>query len=262
MCIIYLMRKFLMCLLHWLAVPFVALALGWNIMWIKRKRNKYLNEPNLYVAEDRYKHVYKIVKKVLFLKHIKVSVKNTEIIPKKPCLFVLNHKSNIDPFLVIKILMEQKGLSYFSIIAKHELKQRKLVLAVMQLIDSIFIDREDLRSIYNGFEQQRNAIAKDEKSIVLFIEGHRFFADDFGTFKDAALKIAYQTYIPIVPIVMYGTSGLMDNDKSNLNKKKHINIQVLEPLKPNEFITSSSEFIAERLKTDMQKTYFELKNSM
>jgi 1-acyl-sn-glycerol-3-phosphate acyltransferase len=221
-----------------------------------------LKEPNLHQAEDRYKHVYKIVKKVLFIKHIKVNVENAEAIPKKPCLFVVNHKSNIDPFIIIKTLMEQKGLSYFSIIAKQELKQRKLVTAVMELIDSIFINRDDLRSMYEGFEKQKQAISKDDKSIVLYIEGHRYFHDEFGEFKSTALKIAYQTYIPIVPIAMYGTSGLMDKDKSNYNHKKIVRVKILTPLKPNEFITSSNEFIADKLKVEMQKTYFELKNKM
>lgn len=253
------MKKFLLSFLHYLALPFVVLSLGWNLLWIKRKRNKYFNEPNLLQAEDRYKHVYKIVKKTLFIKHIKVTYENTDIIPKKPCLFVFNHKSNIDPFIVIRTLMEQKGLSYFSIIAKQELKKRKLVTAVMELINSIFINRDDLRSIYEGFEKQKEAISKDEKSIVLFVEGHRYFQDEFGEFKAAALKIAYQTYIPIVPIVMYGTSGLMDKDKSNYNNNKHVYVKVLEPLKPNEFIISSNEFIAEKIKNDMQKTYYELK---
>jgi 1-acyl-sn-glycerol-3-phosphate acyltransferase len=214
----------------------------------------------MYQDEGRYKHIYKIVKKVLFVKHIKVHYENTDLIPKKPCLFVLNHKSNIDPFVIIKVLMEQKGLSYFSIIAKQELKKRKRVSAVMELIDSIFINREDLRSVYEGFEQQKRAISDKGKSIVLFIEGHRYFNDEFGEFKSTALKIAYQTYIPIVPIVMYGTSGLMDKNKSNINKHKHIKVKALEPLKPNQFITSSNEFISEKLKTEMQRVYFELKN--
>jgi 1-acyl-sn-glycerol-3-phosphate acyltransferase len=116
-----------------------------------------------------------------------------------------------------------------------------------------------LRSVYDGFERQKKAITDDTKSIVLFIEGHRYFAEAFGEFKSAALKIAYQTYIPIVPIVIYGSSGLMDDDKSNIDKKKHIRIKVLEPLKPDRFITSSSEFICEQLKNNMEKIYSDLK---
>lgn len=157
--------------------------------------------------------------------------------------------------------MEQKGLSYFSIVAKHELRKRKRVTAVMELIDSIFINRDDLRSVYQGFERQKEVITRCEKSIVLFIEGHRYFGDDFGEFKSAALKIAYQCYIPIVPIVMYGTSGLMDKDKSNRNRNKRVYVKILEPLKPNKFITSSNEFINEKLKIEMQRAYFELKNA-
>ena len=255
------MKKKLLLFLHYLCVPFVALALGWNLIWIKKKRKKYLREPHLLPAEERYKHVYKIVKKALFLKHIKVSYENVDLIPKKPCLLVFNHKSNIDPFIIIKVLMEQKGLSYFSIIAKQELRKRKLVTAVMELIDSIFIIRDDLRSVYEGFEKQKRAISEDSKSIVLFIEGHRYFQDEFGEFKSAALKIAYQTYIPIVPIVMCGTSGLLDKDKSNYNKRKHVYVKTLEPIKPDQFITSSNEFISEKIKMDMQKTYLELKKN-
>jgi 1-acyl-sn-glycerol-3-phosphate acyltransferase len=180
-------------------------------------------------------------------------------IPKKPCLFVINHKSNIDPFIMIKVLMQQKGLSYFSIVGKDELRKRKLVAATMQLIDSIFINRNDMRSVYDGFEQQKIAITNGGKSIVLFIEGHRYFQDEFGEFKSAALKIAYQTYIPIVPIVIYGTSGLMDKNKSNRNPRKYVYVKALPVIKPTEFITSSSEFIVNKLKTDMQKVYFELK---
>jgi 1-acyl-sn-glycerol-3-phosphate acyltransferase len=155
-------------------------------------------------------------------------------------------------------MYETKGLTYYNFVAKYQLSQNKIVARVMNLIDTIYIDRESIRQTLGAYETQHQAI-NDGRSIALFVEGTRIYGDEFGEFKPAALKLAYKCMIPIVPIVIYGSSGLLDRNKTNRNKNKRIYVKVLPILKPHDFITSSEPFIAEQLKQHMQRAYNDMK---
>jgi 1-acyl-sn-glycerol-3-phosphate acyltransferase len=255
------MKKFFLNFLHYLAVPFVGLAFLYAIHGVKKKAKKYRRDKTLIQQGERYKVVYKACKKLLFLKHIKVDNEGFDRLPNKPVLFIPNHKSGLDPIVLIKVLYETKSLACFSFLAKQELKGSKFVKAAMDLIDTIYIDRDNLRQQYEAFELERQNFL-DGRSLILFIEGHRYYGSDFGEFKSTALKIAYTVTAPIVPVTIYGTSGLLDSDKSNVDKNKHIYLSALEMIKPHDYITVKEEFIAEQMKTRMQNKYNNIMSSV
>jgi 1-acyl-sn-glycerol-3-phosphate acyltransferase len=241
-----------------LGLPFVLLSLGLAVLRLPKKARKYKRDRDAYFAVDRYKCVYRVIKKLLYVKHVKVEVKGLKNVPKKPVLFIANHKSQLDAIVLIKALFEHEGLPYFSLLAKQELKKRKYVCAAMELIDTIFIDRDNIRSNFEAFENQKKAM-QDGRSVIIFPEGHRYYSDQFGEFKVASLKVVYQNYAPVVPLVIYGTSGLLDKDKSNVNHKKHVYIEVLDMIKHNDFAITKDEQVVNKLQSSMQQKYNELK---
>ncbi|MDR0985751.1 MAG: 1-acyl-sn-glycerol-3-phosphate acyltransferase [Mycoplasmataceae bacterium] len=245
---------------HYLGLPFVCLAFLFGLLSVKKAAKKYLRDKNSILTVDRYKKVYKLCKKYLFIKHIKVDSHGFNNIPKKPVLYICNHKSALDPVFFIKTLFEQQGLSYFCFIAKNELKNgNKFIKAAMDLIDTIYIERGNLRQEFEVFQQQLSAV-QDGKSIVIFPEGTRSFVDKFNPFKAASLKVAFKSYIPIVSVSMYGSSGLSKHeDKTNKDKHKHIYLKAIEVLNPSSFITSKEEYICEQLQTKIQHQYDAIK---
>jgi 1-acyl-sn-glycerol-3-phosphate acyltransferase len=227
----------------------------------KKKAKMYRKMPTFMTAEDRYHYVYKIAKRALFL--LRVSVKkddNFSKISQKPTLMILNHKSNVDPIVLLKILhelnMARENKIFYAFLSKIETHKnpKKFVASTLDLIDTIYIDRQNPRAAYAAFSEQDKAV-KDGKSVIIFIEGTRHFGDEFGEFKSAALKVAFKNLIPIQPIVIAGSSGLMDSNKTNKRNKRTVYIETLPAVKPSEFMNTSEDFVCNKIKKEMQKTY-------
>jgi 1-acyl-sn-glycerol-3-phosphate acyltransferase len=251
------MKKFFFNVLHFLGLPFVFLAFGLGILRIKGKAKKYQKMGESYLAVDRYRTVYKLCKKALYIKHVKVEHKGFDNIPKKPVLFIINHKSQIDPIAIIKILFEQAGLPYFSMVSKIENTNSKIVNAAMQLIDTIYVDRGNLRQQYEAYEEQIKAVNAG-RSVVVFPEGTRIYQHEIAEMKSAAFKIAQKTYIPIVPIVIYGSSGLMDTNKQFKNKDKHVYVEALDVINHHTFVNIKDEFVGEQIRNVIATRYNEM----
>jgi 1-acyl-sn-glycerol-3-phosphate acyltransferase len=190
--------------------------------------------------------------------HVRVQEHGLKDLPHKPMLFICNHKSQIDPIVLMKLMYEAPNLTFYSFIAKRELAKRKIISRVMDLVDTIYLDRSNLRQTYEVYESQKKAINQG-RSVVVFIEGKRVYEDKMGEFKSAALKVAYKCLVPIAPIVTYGTSGLIDSDKSNIDRRKRVYVKALPIIKPNEFMTTHEDYIAEKLQQQMQAVYDDMK---
>jgi 1-acyl-sn-glycerol-3-phosphate acyltransferase len=251
------MKKFLFNFLHFLGLPFVLLAFAIGLLGLKGKAKKYQKMGESYLAVDRYRVVYKLCKKVLYIKHVKVENKGFDKIPKKPVLFILNHKSQIDPIVLVRILFEQAGLPYFSIVSKIENTNSKIVNAAMRLIDTIYVDRGNLRQQYEAYEEQINAINAG-RSVIIFAEGTRIYQHEIAEMKPGAFKVAQKTYIPIVPIVIYGSSGLMDSNKQYKNKKKRIYVEALDVVNHHTFVNTKDEYMSEQIRSMIAARYNEM----
>jgi 1-acyl-sn-glycerol-3-phosphate acyltransferase len=180
--------------------------LGISIIRVRGKARKYRRNPNSCFLDQRYHFLYAQVKKLLFLKRITVLSNGVTKIPSSPCLFVYNHKSNIDAVILLKYLLEYRNTVNpnfkFVFIGKTELqKKRNFIKDTLDLADTIYIDRADLRQQFKMFEKQNERI-KDKYSIVIAPEGTRNKEDDFGEFKPGSIKVAFHNMIPIQPIVL------------------------------------------------------------
>lgn len=248
------MKRFILLILHWLAVPFVLLGLGLQLTSLKKRWKKFMRDPNSSPSEERYRYVYKVVKKVLFIKNIKVQSQGFTKIPHRAVLYVCNHKSNVDPFVLIKILFETQGLTYFNFVAKIETKAKKALSRITDLIETIYIDRNNLRQQYEVYNEQLQRL-KDMKSIIVFPEGHRIFEHTFANFQPAALKVAFHSFIPIQPIAIYGSSGLLDKNKEYSSKKKIVYVKALPLMQHQDFFNSNETYVSEQLFKNIQNEY-------
>ena len=241
--------------LHGLAFPFVAFSLGLKFSSAKRKYKKYKADPNSLSIEKRYGYIYKLVKRVVFLHNVEVYASGIKNCPKVPALYIINHKSMLDGLLIYKLLWENGDIPYFRIIAKGELEETKTSSA-MHLIDSILINRQNIRDTAKLFAEEIKP-SIDKKSLVVFPEGTRIYDPEvFGEFHPGSFRIALDNYLPIVPVVIYGTSGVgIRENKQYLNKNKQIFISFLPPIKANQFMTTHSVRVAEEIKNEMFKEY-------
>lgn len=151
-----------------------------------------------------YKKLSKMAKDLLRISKTRVEIKGLENIPGEPCLFVLNHQGIFDGFLVLAFL-ERK----ISIIAKKEILKIPLISSWFKEINTIFIDRKNLKesvkSIYKGME-----LIQKGYYIVIFPEGTRSKGNFMNKFKRGSLKLALNTNVPVVPITISGSYRVLE----------------------------------------------------
>lgn len=248
----------------------VGWALSWPFSWIvlvvfyyraKAMAKRYRKDSLSVEQEDRYKLVTKFVKLFLFIKNIKINVIGREKIEDKPMLFLVNHKSNIDPLIVFKVLL-QKPIPKPIFIAKQELAISKFA-DLFELVDVLYIDRDNLRQMAQVANEQIS-ILKNKNSIVIFPEGTRISGDELGEFKPGALLAAYKSFSSIQPIVLYNSEGFLektdkDGKKYPSKKDKKIDISFLKLIQPLEFMNIDKTIFAHKLQEMMQNEYARIK---
>lgn len=241
---------------HAISFPFVAISLLIGLSKSKNLYKKYYSDPDLLSEEERYSYVYKQTSKATFIANCKINYDGIEKIPQVPVMYVCNHKAGFDPLLLIKIFSQEQKVIRPVFVSKIELLNNKNVGNAAKLIDTIFIDRKNLRSAFKCIEEEKKILAK--RSVVVFIEGTRILSHDFGEFKSAALEPAFATMRPIVPVVIQGSVGVEQEDKKSFFKYKEINVRFLPCIKPTEFIHTSREGLSVKLRKIMLEKYNEL----
>ena len=119
--------------------------------------------------------------------------KKTKNIPKGRAIFICNHKSNIDPIILILSTWRKQ---FF--LAKKELFKNKFLKLVMKIANAIPIDRgkTDLSAIKKGI----NVLNKGN-ILTIFPEGTRNKTEsELSEIKAGAALFAIKTKTPIVPI--------------------------------------------------------------
>lgn len=241
---------------YYLSWLFVFIALGFNLIKVKKMWKKKEKANESFFVVDIHKIVYKIFKKVAYLKNFEVVKVGFENIPKKQMLFLPNHKANCDPICIFIALYESGYYNPLSIIAKKELSRFKSIRNVMGLLNGIFLDRQNGRSILQCYHRETELIKKNY-SILVFPEGTRVIGHNFEKeFKPTVLKVAYENLIAVAPITIYGS----DQKKRRKEGFKHkIIVTLNKPLQPNVFINVKPQILMNNIKNLITTKYFETK---
>lgn len=238
---------------HIISFPFVALSLTIGLLKSKKIFKHYERDPESYLENERYEHVYKQTKKAIFIANCKINFEGLDKIPQTPVMYVCNHKSSFDPLILLKIFSEDERIVRPVFVSKIELLENQKIGDSAKLIDTIFLDRNNIRSAMKALEKERETLIK--KSVVVFIEGTRIKTEEFGEFKSAALEPAYSKMRTIIPVVIHGSKGVEKENIKGFFKYKEINVKFLEPLKYKDFFDKSRDSIAETLKQKMYNQY-------
>lgn len=241
---------------YYLSWPIVLITLGFNLVKVRKMWKKTKKTGDAFFVSDIHKIVYKIFKKVAYLKNFEVVKVGFENIPKKQMLFLPNHKANCDPICVFIALYESGYYNPLSIIAKKELSRFKSIRNVMGLLNGIFLERQNGRSILQCYHRETELIKKNY-SILVFPEGTRVIGHNFAKeFKPTVLKVAYENLIAVAPITIYGS----DQKKRKKEGFRHkIIVTLNKPLQPNVFINIKPQILMSNIKNLITTKYFETK---
>lgn len=205
---------------------------------------KVLKDPTLVPESKRYIWLKKKTKYIRWLYNVKIISHDIENWPKhKGCVLVANHQSNFD-FIILLSLNDYSQFAPLGFIAKEELKQNHIARKFIFLIDVLFIDRKNPRNALEVFKEAKELIRNPGRTMVIFPEGTRSHAQTMQEFKPGALKLAYQAYVPILPVSIVNSYQIFDK---KFKGKKTIHVVFHKPLEPQQFMQIASVNLAKQI---------------
>lgn len=145
----------------------------------------------------------------LWLAGCKLEVEGKQhLFPGRPCVYVCNHISNIDPPAVAAILPR------VSVMAKREVFRIPVFGRAMRECSFIPVDRGTERAalvVNEGVDRLKRGF-----SILAFPEGTRSPTGEMLPFRHGVFLMAIRAQAPVVPITLYGTREMMKKGEPGL----------------------------------------------
>lgn len=218
---------------------------------------KVLKDPSLVSEAKRYIWLKKRVRYIKWLYNIKLTVHNIENWPKrKGCVMVANHQSNFDPLLVLSV-NDYSLYAPLGFIAKEELKKSHLARRFIFLIDVLFIDRNNPRTAVTAFQEAKELI-RIPRTMMIFPEGTRSHQQEMQEFKAGAFNMAYQSYVPIIPVTIINSYQIFDRKYKG---KKDIHLIFHKLIEPSEFIKLSTDVLSKQVFNIIKKGIDDFNNN-
>lgn len=210
---------------------------------------KVLRDPTSVSEGKRYIWLKKKTKYIRWLYDVKVIPHDISNWPKrKGIVLVANHQSNFD-FIILLSLNDYSLYAPLGFIAKEELKKDKLARRFVFLIDVLFINRKDPRSAIATFKEAKELIRNPGRTMVIFPEGTRSHKQEMQDIKPGALKLAYQAYVPILPVSIVNSYQIFNK---KFKGKKKIHVVFHKPLEPQQFMHIPTINLAKQIEKTIQ----------
>ena len=136
--------------------------------------------------------------------HVELLSGAEHLTSSRPCLFVFNHQSKLDPFLVTKLVRGD-----FTGVAKKEARDVPGFGQLFQFADVAFVDRGNTSQARSVLEGPVAKVRDEGISLLIAPEGTRSATPRLGRFKKGAFHIAMQARVPMVPIVIRNANEVM-----------------------------------------------------
>ncbi len=153
------------------------------------------------------------------------SIKN--LISMGPCIFVANHRSWLDPLLLLAIVPN------LQIPVNQAYMRVPLMGTIMRWFGSVPLDRNAKESIIGGVNEVRE-ILKGGAPVAVFPEGTRSEVGQLKQFSDIFFRVAIETSLPLVPIVIHISLPFLGPKSENFLTacRAGLTIRVLEETLP------------------------------
>ncbi len=186
---------------------------------------------------------------ILFGSRIKVDVRGLSNIDfSRSYIYMLNHQSMYDIPVILGCLPVQ-----FRWLAKHELFKIPLFGTAMQRAGYISINRTNRISAFRSLKKAAHII-RNGVSVVIFPEGTRSPDGSILPFKKGGFVLAIQSRVPIVPVIIQGTSAIM-NQKQKKIIPGEVSIQVCAPIQTTEYSNKTKEALMDRVKAVISEPF-------
>lgn len=157
--------------------------------------------------------------------------------PNTTYVIISNHQSVLD-ILLINCLRYR-----FKWISKIENMKVPVLGWYLRMAGYLTVNRGNEDSKAEMLEKALICLKKGN-SIMIFPEGTRSVNGDIGFFKRGAFLLAMQAGVPVLPILIDGTSEILPKHGLKFRSGYKVHIRVLDPVFPAEFATDNPDLLA------------------
>jgi 1-acyl-sn-glycerol-3-phosphate acyltransferase len=145
-----------------------------------------------------------IVRTGVRLARIRVQVAGRELIPERPCIFMANHVSNLDPPILLPLLPFRTAF-----FIKRSLLKIPVVGVGMRLAGFIPVDRDGRLESARESVQAASKVLASGVNVSTFPEGTRSRTGRLLPFKKGAFYLAMESGAPVIPVSIWGSEQMM-----------------------------------------------------
>ena len=171
---------------------------------------------------------------------------------KQAYVVVLNHQSMVDILSIYNLPLVFKWVS------KKEVYRIPLVGRLLLMHGDIVINRASAKEAMQLVHSKGKEWLKKGASVSIFPEGTRSKDGEIHNFKAGAFILAKDAGVPILPIVLDGTSTLVRKGWM-INWRNKITIKVLSPISAEEVQNRDIKDVMAQVRTDMVEALAEVR---
>ena len=186
--------------------------------------------------------------------HVKI-IDRSKIRSSDTYVMVCNHQSMLDIVVLYRLF------THFKWVSKKELFKVPIAGWNMTLNRYVAVDRGNKVS-HLKMLRECEANLRNGNSVMIFPEGTRSENGEIRIFKEGAFKIALMAKVPILPIVLNGTSDLLPKHGFVFKIRSTIKVKILDPIPYDSFKDSSAKELSEKLKDLMVGNLQQLKQTV
>lgn len=155
----------------------------------------------------------------------RVRVEGRARLPSGPCVLVANHQSMAD-------ILALMGLATpFKFVSKASLFRVPFAGWMMRRLKYVAVERGKHGSHVDMLTACAALLAQGER-VLIFPEGTYASGPERLPFKRGAFRIAQAAGVPVVPVVLEGTGGLVFEDGPWFEPRASITVRVMDPVVP------------------------------
>jgi 1-acyl-sn-glycerol-3-phosphate acyltransferase len=175
----------------------------------------------------------------------RVRVEGRERLPRGPAVLISNHQSAAD-------IVAAMGLFHpFKFVSKASLFKVPMVGWMMSLMRYVPVVRGQVHAMDRMLEDCRWWLRRGV-AVLIFPEGTYAPPGQRLPFKRGAFRLAIEEKVPLVPVVLEGTTDVIEGDGPWMRPRASVRVRVLPPL-PVESLGSDEAALAARVRA----LYFE-----
>jgi 1-acyl-sn-glycerol-3-phosphate acyltransferase len=237
---------------RWLAAPVsmvfwascVLLVLLWTPLIAFYRLATFRSDPDRYKVGRLFHRIAEVAARLNPFWDFRV-VDNVHPDPRRPYVFVANHASNADAFLVAMLPWEMKWLS------KKSIFDIPLLGWQMRVAGDVEVERGNKESARRAMEELRERLGR-KLSVLVFPQGTRSPDGTVGEFREGAFRLAIEAGVDVVPLAVAGTAESLPKGSIAFRETK-ATVTVLPPVPTQGLTVEDAPRLAERVRGEIAR---------